>query len=147
VGSELERRRDIKGYKTAKEIGDFINEELSAGLNAERLSTILRIAPKLVMDWSNLSDEDLCTMAFPRPNITQPEWQALLEGIVRYYFHAERLKDAPAWTRRTKLKSMFVPRGALKEIGNKYFDRIYAKWAPEFAEKNILFSRDEMQLI
>jgi transcriptional regulator with XRE-family HTH domain len=147
AGSKLERRGNLKGYKSAKEIGDFINEELSAGLDSERLSTILRIMPKLVIDWRKLSVEDLRAMALPRPNVTQAKWQALLEGIVRYYFHVERMEDAPAWTRRTRLKKKFVPRGESVEIGGKYFDRICAKCAPEFAEKNIIFSRDEMQLI
>jgi hypothetical protein len=86
-------------------------------------------------------------MSLPRPDVALTEWQALLEGIVSYFFHAGRMEDAPAWTRRTRLKRMFVPRSASKEIGAKYFDRLCAKWAPEFAEKNILFSRDEMQMI
>jgi transcriptional regulator with XRE-family HTH domain len=147
AGSELERRGNLKGYKSAKEIGDFINEELSAGLDSERLSTILRVMPKLVMDWRKLSAEDVYSMALPRPNVLQTEWQALLVGIVRYYFHTERMEDAPAWTRRTRLKRKFVPRGESVEISGKYFDRICARCAPEFAEKNIIFSRDEMQLI
>jgi transcriptional regulator with XRE-family HTH domain len=147
AGSEFARPEHLRGYKSAKEIGDFLNEELSAGLDGARLSTILRVLPKLVLDWRKLPYEDARAMAYARPSVAQEEWQALLEAAVRFFWHTAYWEEAPAWTRRTKLKRRFVPRGATRALGNKHFDKICSKCIPEFAEKNILFSRDEMYVI
>jgi hypothetical protein len=37
--------------------------------------------------------------------------------------------------------------GAVTPVNEKRFERLVRKWVPEFAEKRVLFSRDEMQII
>jgi hypothetical protein len=143
----LVRAKHLRGYRSAKEIGDFVNDELKEGLDEERLRVLLRTIPKLVLDWSKLPREDVDKMMAPRANIEALQWQALVEATVQYFAHTVLWEDAPAWTHRTKLDEMFVPRSVLREIGPKRFSHIAERAAPEFMDKNILFSHREMQLI
>ncbi|MDR1358629.1 MAG: helix-turn-helix domain-containing protein [Coriobacteriales bacterium] len=147
TGSGLERAESLCGYRSAKEIGDFINGELAQGLDAERLRVVLRVVPKLIYDWKHLPVEDLPKMLLPRPQVIQREWQALLEAAVRFFAHSELWTDAPRWTSVTHLEKPFVPRAAVREMGSLRLDYVIRRMAPEFAEKNILFSHREMQLL
>jgi hypothetical protein len=147
TGGELERTDSLRGYRSAKEIGDFINEELANGLDAERLRVLLRVIPKLIYDWKSLPAEDLPKVLLPRPQVAQCEWQALLEAAVRFFVHSELWTDAPRWTSATRLEKLFVPRAAVREIGPQRLDYVIRHMAPEFIEKNILFTHREMQLL
>jgi hypothetical protein len=145
--NELKRPNHLRGYLSAAEIGEVINRELAGGLSAEKLRTLLRVVPKLVYDWRRLSRADIDKMMLPQPRVAQREWQALLEGIVQFFAHSVLLEDAPAWTRRTHLDKLFVPRAAVREIGPRRYVALLKKLPPEFSQKNILFTRDEMQLL
>ena len=147
VSGGLERLDHLQGYFSAAEIGEIANKELDDGLDSKRLNVLLRVIPKLVYDWKDLSRDDITKMMLPQPRVHYEEWQALLEGIVQFFAHSELLEDAPRWTHKTRLKKMFIPRAAVREIGNKRFERLSQKTAPEFSNKNLLFSYDELQLI
>ena len=137
----------LRGYYTATEIGEVVNRELTGNLDSERLRVILRMIPKLVYDWKQLSRADIAKMMLPQPRVAQKEWQAWLEGVVQFFVHSELLEDAPRWTHKTRLKKLFVPRAAVREIGFKRFQLLTEKMTPEFSSKNILFTHDEMQLL
>jgi hypothetical protein len=145
----LERLNHLKGYKSAKEIGDFVNSELEGEgtLDPKALRVVLRVVPKLVYDWKDLPSDDIPKMMLPCPKVVQPEWQALIEGIVQFFSHSELLADAPRWTYRTKLRETFVPRATGKILGKLRMDRMFKRAAVELVEKNIVFSKDEMQLV
>ncbi|MDR1712957.1 MAG: helix-turn-helix domain-containing protein, partial [Coriobacteriales bacterium] len=52
------RPEHLRGYLSPKEIGDFLNRELSLGLDSERLRFILRSIPKMVIDWQYLESQE-----------------------------------------------------------------------------------------
>jgi hypothetical protein len=147
VDGKLEVADRLIGYHSAKEIGDFVEDELGSGLSVASLSLILRVVPKLVIDWQNLPYSDALIMASARPVMEHVQWQALIESIVRFFFHTVLWQDAPTWTNKTKLKHLFIPRAALSHMGAKRIERLIITTAPEFMEKRVLFSTNEMKLI
>jgi transcriptional regulator with XRE-family HTH domain len=147
ICGELERLDHLRGYFSAAEIGEIVNKELKGGLDSEKLRVLLRVIPKLVYDWKDLPRAEMSKMMVPQPRVCQKEWQALLEGTVQFFAHSELLEDAPRWTYKTRLKRVFVPRAAVREISNKRFERLAKRAVPEFSNKNLLFSHDELQLI
>jgi len=143
----IRRVERLRGYRSPKEIGDFVNAELEGGLDAEKLRVILRYIPKTVLDWRDLSRSEQGTLMRQPARIADLRFQALVEGAVRYFAHVEMWEEAPAWTRRTKLPRLFIPRAALREIGAKRFAKILMGGLPEFLEKNVLFSASEMRVV
>ncbi|MDR1184339.1 MAG: hypothetical protein LBK67_06035 [Coriobacteriales bacterium] len=145
--NKVVRLAHLKGYRSPKEIGDFINTELADGLNAERLDVLLRYLPKAVLDWQELADEDQDRLMLQPAKVTDVRFQALVEGAVQYFAHQNRWKEAPSWTERTRLKEPFVPRAAVREVGSRWYARMQKRLCPEFLNKNVLFTCDEMKVL
>jgi hypothetical protein len=146
-GNKVSRLAHLKGYRSPKEIGDFINAELSDGLNAERLDALLRYLPKTVLDWQELTGEDQDRLMLQPARVTDVRFQALVEGATQYFAHQNQWKEAPAWTERTRLKEPFVPRAAVREPGDRWYARMQKRSCPEFLNKNVLFTCDEMKVL
>lgn len=146
-GKELRRSERFRGYKSPKELGDFVNAELKEGLTEERLRTILRFIPKAIMDWRLISPKDAHVLMLQPASIEDNRFQALTEGAVQYFAHTKLWEDAPSWTYKTQLKEMFVPRAALREIGSRRYEKLLKKSCPEFLNKNVLFTYDEMLVL
>ncbi|MDR0499981.1 MAG: helix-turn-helix domain-containing protein [Coriobacteriales bacterium] len=143
----LVRPAELKGYRTPKEIGDFVNHELALGLDESRLNFLLRYMPKTVIDWAYLDDVEQRKILLQPAKITDIRFQALLEGMVKFYVHNWLWQDAPDWTERTVLKKTFVPRAAVRNIGNRYYRNIIKSVSEEFQQKNVIFSNDEMMVM
>jgi transcriptional regulator with XRE-family HTH domain len=147
AGGDVRRPKRLRGYRSPKEIGDFVNSELEGGLDSEKLHVILRYIPKTILDWRDLSRED-CILLMRQPaRIKNKEYQALLEAAVQYFAHEELWCEAPDWTRRTRLGRPFVPRAAVREIGIQRYKRMQPNGLSEFLAKNILFTRSEMMVL
>ena len=101
----------------------------------------------MTMDWQELCAPDQAKLMAQPARIEDIRFQALIEGAIGYYAHAKLWQEAPKWTKKTKLKDIFVPRAAVREIGNRRFDRLTQRCAAEFIEKNVLFTYDEMAVI
>ncbi|MDR1016699.1 MAG: helix-turn-helix domain-containing protein [Coriobacteriales bacterium] len=141
----LEPADRLIGYHDAKEIGAFVEQELSPHPDQQKVDLVLRTIPKLVNDWRKLPPHDARIMTSATPSLAALPWQAFLEAVVQYFCHDVLWQDAPRWTRRTRLRSQFVPRGFCEPLSQRRIARIRANALPEFLAKNILFSRDEMQ--
>jgi hypothetical protein len=137
----------LRGYRSPKEIGDFVNSELEGGLDSEKLDVILRYIPKTILDWRDLSREDRELLMHQPARVEDERFQALIEASVQYFAHVEMWCDAPEWTHRTRLDKLFVPRAAVREIGTRWYERIYFRGLGEFMSKNILFARSEMMVL
>ncbi|MDR3307976.1 MAG: hypothetical protein LBS58_03660 [Coriobacteriales bacterium] len=146
-GTKLSRLDHLRGYRSPKEIGDFVNAELANGLNSKSLDVILRYIPKTTMDWQELCDEDKQKLMLQPARVDDIRFQALIEGTTRFFSHAKMWQDAPAWTTKTRLEKLFVPRAAVREIGNRWYQKILGQCNPVFIQKNILFATSEMQVI
>jgi hypothetical protein len=146
-GNNVVRLAHLRAYRSPKEIGDFINAELAEGLNAERLDVLLRYVPKAVLDWQELTDVDQDRLMLQPARVTDARFQALVEGATQYFAHQNRWMEAPSWTERTRLKEPFVPRAAVRELGNRWCARMQKRLCPEFLNKNVLFTCDEMKVV
>jgi hypothetical protein len=144
---KLVRLERLRAYRSPKEIGDFVNKELSDGLDDAKLRMLLRYIPKTILDWRDLTEHEQKMMIGQPARINDVRFQALVEGAVQFYSHAIMWQESPAWTQKTRLDRIFVPRAALHGIGPKRYENLIRKSLPEFSEKNILFTYDEMRLI
>jgi plasmid maintenance system antidote protein VapI len=145
--NEIIRIERLRGYRSPKEIGDFVNTEFEAGITEENLDMVLRFIPKAVNDWNELAEVDRNMLMAQPARIDDVRFQALIEGAMQYVCHSKWWQDAPSWTNKTKLKKIFVPRSAAREIGKLWYDRILMHCVPEFLDKNVLFAVDEMMVI
>lgn len=146
-GNKLVRLEHLRGYRSPKEIGDFVDTQLKSGMTAQNLDVVLRFIPKAVNDWQELDKADREKLIIQPARTDDVRFQALIEGATQFICHNKWWQDAPAWSSKTKLKRMFVPRSAVREIGNAWYERIFRHCAPEFLAKNILFTYDEMAVL
>jgi hypothetical protein len=146
-GNKLVRPEHLRSYSSPADLGVFLNTELAQGLDNVRLKEILRALPKEATDWQRLDKEDRDKLLLQPPRVKDIRFQALLEGITSFVSHSFLWEDAPEWTNKTTLTRVFVPRGATRELGKLRFEGLSRKCSPEFTNKNVLFTHDEMQVI
>jgi hypothetical protein len=126
----------------------YIDRTLGDEPSQDDVDTVLRVLPKLVNDWRSLSPQDLERVTEEPRLSVHHEYNALLEGLVAYFFHVTRGERAPRWTTRTRLdRQWIVRRDQVERGGERLFMKIWQSTPIEFLERGLLFSRLELKLI
>jgi hypothetical protein len=89
----------------------------------------------------NLEDELLLP---PQLYFDDEKWNAVLEGIVAYYSHKKNM-NAPAWTRRTKLNTQFVP--FFEQVDKKVYPTLWQNTPVELLDKGVLLPRKDLECL
>ncbi|MDR1013659.1 MAG: hypothetical protein LBL86_01580 [Coriobacteriales bacterium] len=136
------------GYFSAVQIVAYINETLGGASNQDDIDAVLRVLPKLIYDWRGLTDDELAVAIAEPPLSGCPEFDALFEGIVAYFFHIELRRNAPEWASRTRLTRQWVARRSqVEKGGERLYFKIWQNTPIEMLERGLLFSRSELTLL
>jgi hypothetical protein len=139
---------ELNGISSAQEIVAAIDRTLGSEPSQDDVDTVLRMLPKLIFDWKQLSAWELERATAEPPLSVHHEFNALFEGIVAYFFHTELHRAAPEWANRTRLERQWIARqDQVERGGERLYMKIWQHTPIELLARGALFSRSEMKLV